>query len=50
MNSYWIYGLVAVLVILCLKSLWTVVGQECWRHFFPDPAGEIVPQETKKRS
>lgn len=48
MHPYIIYGLIAVLVILCLKSLFQVVVRQYLEDFFNDPTGGIVPVEDKK--
>jgi hypothetical protein len=48
MHPYLIYALIAVLVILCLKSFITTVIAQYWEEFFNDPTGGIIPVEERK--
>lgn len=48
MHPYIIYGLIAVLVILVLKSLITTGVREYLEDCFNDPTGGIVPVDAKK--
>lgn len=50
MHPYIVYGLIAVLVILCVKSLLTVWAKSYLEEFFNDPTGGIIPiDEIKKK-